>query len=731
MTNIVPVQLYNLGISDRIHDCKNGVDYVCHEQGLNGYHLRQVAHSHINTLLSHEEFHELYQANELEIHQGYYSAEQVKVADLSSHISLSAASEAQQKRALLYADLCTEYLRRFEAYKQTRHGTRISTSDECLNWLLPEIRDEVQKRWDSSNRGRFRGITLPSSRQFRRHLKRFKEFGYEAKALLARQNPAQRRNTQLSTEDRVLRKQFALKYASPEKPSMAVLYRNLIAEIRERNAALLTSGNTATLLTEPSRKTFEKLIKDLNPFWLMAKRDGADKATRYFGITTQGNDVTRPGERIEIDEWKVDLMTLLADLDLLKTLTPAQVSAVQRARLWLTVAIDCASRCILAMRFSSAPSSRSALDALEQIMVDKSDKALGSNAQSPWFQHCKPESIVTDTGSAFFSTDFRVAVADLRIEHSTPPPGQPRLRPFIESFFKTCKEYLSFYAGRTFSDYLEKGDYDPVARASVTADVLNRDFVRMIVDVYHNTPHSGLAFETPANAWLRLSNKYGVLPPPPKHIRTRSLGVVCRRAIGDAGVRILGLHYQSTELQGLRVDHRVKNVELRFNRFDLSMIEVKVNDREWLTVNNRFGLPEGVSCWEWLGAARKLSQIHATNAAIAQPIMMMAINELRESGEAASARAESGRDFVTDKEIQHHERMLFNNLRFIESERRERDTSQLADLHAPSVAYSIGADFSSIITVPSDEKTVTAETIKSGAGGQFGSASSITYKRSQ
>lgn len=247
---------------------------------------------------------------------------------------------------------------------------------------------------------------------------------------------------------------------------MSVLLRDLGAAVDARNLERAALGQP--LLVKPSRKSFEKLIKGLDPFFVTARREGEAAAREKFRITVEGIDVERPLERVEMDEWKVDLMTLLVHLKVWERMTVVERKAVLRSRLWATVAIDCATRYILAIKFfATAPNAESAAATLEMAVMDKSrlNFLFGSDS---WIGHGTPEQVVTDGGSAFISFEFRRMLADLGIAHSLPPAGEAKLRPYIESLFKSLSvQLLHWFEGRTFSDYLEKGEYDPQENASI------------------------------------------------------------------------------------------------------------------------------------------------------------------------------------------------------------------------------------------------------------------------
>jgi putative transposase len=283
-----------------------------------------------------------------------------------------------------------------------------------------------------------------------------------------------------------------------------------------------------------------------------------------------------------------------------------------------------------------------------------------------WIGHGTPEHVVTDGGSAFISFEFRRMLADLGIAHSLPPAGEAKLRPFIESLFKSLSvQFLHWFEGRTFSDYIEKGDYDPEENASVCVDELNHDFAFGVQHVYNNQPHSGLAGETPHNAMLRLSRKFGVIPPPPRDVQRHVFGINLRRKIGDKGIPVFGVHYNSRPLQDLRVTAGMTEIPVRYDRFGIAGISVW-NGTGWLTVPSTFDLPEDLTVWEWVGAVQELGRTHAKNAEANLSSVYAAINRLRASGDAAAARAELGASVLTETRIKSIERAHFRGITVVE-----------------------------------------------------------------
>ena len=67
------------------------------------------------------------------------------------------------------------------------------------------------------------------------------------------------------------------------------------------------------LLSFPSRAAFERVIRSLDPLHVYAGRNGPEAARKKFFIVQNGLSVTRPLERIELDENRIPLQTLLTD----------------------------------------------------------------------------------------------------------------------------------------------------------------------------------------------------------------------------------------------------------------------------------------------------------------------------------------------------------------------------------------------------------------------------------
>ncbi|WP_424631801.1 Mu transposase C-terminal domain-containing protein [Bradyrhizobium sp. SYSU BS000235] len=493
-------------------------------------------------------------------------------------------------------------------------------------------------------------------------MKRYEEADFDRDALIDRYNGPGTIRVTLDADSYALHHEYAMKYASRNKPKKAFLFLQLEGALKDADKVRLAEGKAP--LRRLKRRAFEKMIDRLDPFFVCLGREGREVALRKWGILTTGLDVEKPFERLEMDEWRVSLMTLMVDAGVWEMLDEKKKIAVKRKRVWLSVAIDARTRMIVAMRFlDSDPCIESALATIELAMRDKSRIAEHVGA-SPTYIHAKPRSIAMDNGSNYTANDVMARIVRLGISAHYPPAGLAEMRARIERLFGTLKtKIVSHFTGQTFSNILEKGDYDSSANASLNVEELNRCFLRGVLDLYHHHPHEGLLNETPYQCMLRLSKEYGLPLPPDRDVLRHVMGVSCQRRIGDAGVRVLGIRYQSKALQLFRREARQKPIEIRVDRFDLSSISVKTS-RGWIVCNARYKGLEGVSLWQWTEAIRDLRRRNVDLAAASRHFVIDAVRNLSNAAAEAVKRAEIKNPIVNAGTFQTLEGTLFRGLTF-------------------------------------------------------------------
>lgn len=157
------------------------------------------------------------------------------------------------------------------------------------------------------------------------------------------------------------------------------------------------------------------------------------------------------------------------------------------------------------------------------------------------------------------------------------------MRGTIERLFQTCGTgLLPRLLGRTFSDVVERDGHPAEERACLGPEDLCFALVRWIVDIYHNTPHTGLGGRTPLRQW-ETDHADGNVPlraAPDARSKRLAFGIPLSRMATREGVTVLGVRYHSEALARSIVAKGPREIDLRWDAEDIGVIEACI-DGEW------------------------------------------------------------------------------------------------------------------------------------------------------
>lgn len=447
-----------------------------------------------------------------------------------------------------------------------------------------------------------------------------------------------------------------VKYSTIQRPTKRQIAKDCLTAFKTLNKERTALGFPPILV--PSKRCIERKIGTLDPYQTYAGRYGVAAANKKFAAIELGIKAGYPMERIEIDEWKVDLLTLITEIGALDTMSVEQRAELVHERLWLYVAIDCATRCILAMRLASTPNVEDAILTLADATRDKSDLSKQAGCETAWTQHGGLGSVVTDNGTAFIINLFGNAIHALGGTSDRPPAGIAPLRARIERLFRSFgTELLTLLAGRTFSNPIDRGDYPSEDLAVHSRETLLQILTLYVVDIYHHRPHAGLGGETPADCWARLEKMRGTIPPPAPQTRCRALGLELTRIISRKGVTVLGNDYACDELREmLRHSHETK-VKIRINPTELGWIMVRV-DGMWHVAEASRSMMDGVSLAEWRLTVLELRSRHKRNAALHEDQIARTLQKIREINAAQLEKLRVRLPYYTADDLKREERQL-------------------------------------------------------------------------
>ncbi|MEU8915551.1 Mu transposase C-terminal domain-containing protein [Streptomyces nigrescens] len=345
----------------------------------------------------------------------------------------------------------------------------------------------------------------------------------------------------------------------------------------------------------PSRSSFYRLVSVL-----------ADPADRLgYGARTatapgRGSAapvVLRPGEQVQIDTTRLDIMAVLEDGTL--------------GRPELSIAVDVATRSILAAVLR--PHGTKAVDAallLAQMAVPHPARPTWpaalqlSRAQVPYARMLSlderlegaaarpvivPETLVVDRGKIYVSESFVAACETLGVSVQPAPPRRPQAKGVVERTFGSINDLFGQHvAGHTGSSVLHRGR-DAMAEAQWTIPQL-QDFLDEWIVCWQNRPHEGLRHPvlaktalTPNEMWAALITVCGYVPVPLTGADWLELLPVRWQPLTERGIRINYRTYDHEVLdphRSQRSDAVVKDGkwEVHYNPHDARQVWVRLSD---------------------------------------------------------------------------------------------------------------------------------------------------------
>jgi putative transposase len=349
-------------------------------------------------------------------------------------------------------------------------------------------------------------------------------------------------------------------YLNEQRLTVQAVYDLLEARIAEINEF----RDPADQLPTPDRDSLYTRVSAVDEYEADAARRGKNYADHKHRCNKQGPRPTRPLERVEIDHTTLDLFVLDDEVRL-----PV-------GRPTLTAAIDKYSRMILGIYVSfDGPGYPSVMQCLLHAIKPKTYlKTQFPNVGNSWNAYGLPELIVVDNGLEFHSKDFEDACLQLGIAILYSPPRTPRYKASIERYFSTINSRLLHQQpGTTFSNFLDKKEYDSKKNALISFSAFMEMLHIWIVDIYHQNIHKGLK-DIPAHVWQEGTAKFPpALPHRAEDLRIL-IGHVEHRTIGPSGIELNTLFYNGEDLALLRRESKGEKVALKVNPEDISIIYV-------------------------------------------------------------------------------------------------------------------------------------------------------------
>jgi putative transposase len=307
------------------------------------------------------------------------------------------------------------------------------------------------------------------------------------------------------------------------------------------------------------------VVNKLDDYDVIEARYGKKIADEKYRAVLQGARPTRPLERVDGDHTTTDLFVV----------DPVMMLPIGRA--FLTWLIDVYTKMILGFYISfNPPSYLTVMECLKHAIRPKTYvRRKYLNIRNDWGAYGIPEVLVVDNAREFHGRNLEDACHQLGIVLQYSPRGKPWIRTTVERSFRTIATQLHHQMpGTTFSNIIERADYEPGKTAIITPDVLDEITHKWIADIYQVSAHRGIR-DVPALRWEKGIAEWPPALPVNSEFLDVALGYTEERVVSNRGIELDNLFYNDEELAMVRRTLEPhKKVIVKRDPSDLSFIHV-------------------------------------------------------------------------------------------------------------------------------------------------------------
>lgn len=241
----------------------------------------------------------------------------------------------------------------------------------------------------------------------------------------------------------------------------------------------------------PSRWAIQKRIDVIPNDEKLRKRHSAKKADALGPAPGHMPNADHPLSLVQIDHTLVDVFVV------------DEIWREVIGRPLLTIAIDVFTRMVtgFALTFFDPSSMVVGLTVVHSVCF-KDSHLSRFQIKSPWPIWGKPGVFHVDNAKEFRSKSMENACLVHGIALDFRPVARPRFGGHVERLIGTMMGKVHLLPGTTFSNVIQKGDYDPAKHAVMTLAELEEWLTIQIVDIYHKKRHDGIK-EPPLSRWER------------------------------------------------------------------------------------------------------------------------------------------------------------------------------------------------------------------------------------
>ena len=257
--------------------------------------------------------------------------------------------------------------------------------------------------------------------------------------------------------------------AAPAQRTARAVYFLVVERVRVRNQGRPPEEQ----MRLPGLSTIERRVKAAGTAGVLRRRPGPSERRAGAGVQP-GPRAVRPLERVELDHTPLDLIVV------------DEEDRLPIGRPTVTLALDVYSGLPVGVHVGfEAAGYGAAMRCLLHAILPKEDARARYGTTHGWLAYGLPETLVVDRAPHLVGGDLADACGQLGIVLAPSPAGRPWFKGAIERQFRTHNTGLVHgLPGTTFSNVLERGEYDAEGMACISLARFREILHVYLLDVY-------------------------------------------------------------------------------------------------------------------------------------------------------------------------------------------------------------------------------------------------------
>lgn len=392
-------------------------------------------------------------------------------------------------------------------------------------------------------------------------------------------------------------------YLSKQRYGFRKIYNRIARECKKIN------------LEAPHENTVRNRIDAINPKEAMKKRHGhkmaKEKFSNFDGEYPEGN---YPMDVVQIDHTPLDIIVV------------DKIHRKPLGRPYLTLAIDTYSRMIAGVYISlQAPGYFNVSQCLLSVFTKKDTFLQTQEVSGEWNIYGLPRVIHVDNGADLVSSDMQRVCDEYGITLLKRPVARPQFGAHVERVLGTINKEVHNLSGTTFSNIIQKGEYNSQKEAAFTLEELIKWLTQYIVNIYHKKYHHGIDM-SPEDKYVKgiigddETAGTGILPPIIDDLDNIKISLLPTyyRSIQKDGISLDGITYYSDVLRHwIGVTDETKNkIQHKIKRDPLNIQKIYFYDpelKEYFDVPYRKMYAPVMTLWDLYAVKRYLKEKKISN----------------------------------------------------------------------------------------------------------------------